>query len=107
MTTGTASLRRAAAAALLAATLSGAAAAQTLTPDVDLRHREQSGRIVEGVHKGELSSGEAGRLMSRQAQQRAEEDRLKSDGVVTIPENRTLYQQQNLLDREIKRLRSN
>lgn len=96
------------AAALLPPLLFGAAAAaQTQTPDVDLRHREQSGSIVKGVNKGQLDAGEAGRLMSKQSRQRALEGQLKSDGALTLPESRRLYQQQDLLKREIKRLREN
>jgi hypothetical protein len=92
--------------AILFSTTVITAMAQT-TPGVDRRERRQSRRIKHGVRSGSLTRHEARRLSAQQARIRRHERRVKSDGVVTARERRSLQRQENRASRNIYRKKHN
>jgi hypothetical protein len=66
------------------------------TPGINRRERHERLRIRQGIHSGELTRREAGRLRAEQFRIRAYEARAKSDGNLTRLER---YRLDNMLDR--------
>lgn len=81
----------AAATLLIVASLT-AAQAQTRTPIVNARERNQRDRIRQGVASGELNRREAARMRGREAGLNAQKRAARADGVVTPTERRDLRQ---------------
>ena len=91
--------------ALIAA--SGAALAQTTTPNIDRREVNQQNRITQGVASGQLAPGETARLDRREARIEQTEARAKADGRVTPAERRHLRREENRTSRAIYRDKHN
>lgn len=81
--------------------------AQSKTPVVDQRQKNQQERIKEGVQSGEVTRGEARRLEAQQGKIQADEMVAKSDGKVTNAERRQLKREQNRASRNIARKKHN
>jgi len=81
--------------------------AQSKTPVVDQREKNQQSRIKEGVQSGELTRGEARRLEAQQGKIKADEMVAKSDGKVTNAERRQLKREQNRASRNVYRKKHN
>ena len=93
-------------AAIVCASL-GSVYAQTRTPVVDQREKNQHARIKHGIKSGELTKGEAIRLGAEQSKIKMDEARAKSDGVVTARERAKLKREQNRASRHIYRKKHN
>lgn len=91
---------------LVLALTSGATMAQS-TPWIDGRERTQGHRIYNGIASGDLSYGEASRLVKGQAHVRNLEQRVKSDGVVTPFERLRVHVALSRQSNRIHRLRNN
>jgi hypothetical protein len=63
--------------------ISYTASAQTATPGITARQRNEQARIRQGVRSGELNRAEAARLKAREADIRQDKREAKADGVVT------------------------
>ncbi len=85
----------------------GMAAAQTQTPVVNQRQRNQQARIHQGVKSGQLTPRESRRLEAQQRKIQADKMAAKSDGKVTPAERRHLRREQNRASRNIYRLKHN
>ncbi len=85
----------------------GFAAAQTKTPVVNQRQRNQQARIHKGVKNGQLTHREARRLEAQQRKIQADKLAAKSDGKVTPAERRHLRREQNRASKHIYRLKHN
>jgi hypothetical protein len=81
--------------------------AQSKTPVVDQREKNQQARIKEGVQTGEVTRGEARRLEAQQGKIKADEMVAKSDGKVTNAERRQLKREQNRASKNIYRKKHN
>ena len=87
-----------------ALTLAAAAAhAQTATPHINARERNQKDRINQGVASGALTPREAARMRGREAGLTAEKRAAKADGVVTKEERRDIRHTENRDSRAIYR----
>src|SRR5499426_1250971 len=83
--------------------LSSMGLAQTNTPRVDRRERNQQNRVADGLKDGSITSGEAARSERDEAKIQREEARAKADGVVTARERARLNRELNHTSREIRR----
>lgn len=86
---------------LFAATLW--ASAQTATPGVDQRQRNQAHRIREGAQSGELTRTETRRMVRQQRHINRQKKAAEADGVLTPQERRQLHREQNRTNRRIYR----
>jgi len=77
--------------------------AQTATPRVNRRERNQQKRIHQGVRSGSLTRREAARLERQEARTRAAEAAAKADGTVTRKERRHLRHRESHTSRNIYR----
>jgi hypothetical protein len=77
------------------------ASAQTHTPRINQRERNQQRRINQGIRSGELTRGEARRLEAQQGRIRADEAIDKADGKVTPKERRQLERELNRTSKHI------
>jgi hypothetical protein len=84
----------------MAITCAAAAAAQT-APDLDERLGNQADRISSGIRDGSLTAGEAARLEGQQARILREEQRVRSDGNLSLAERRRLRQDVNRASSQI------
>lgn len=91
----------------MVAAFSFAASAQSNTPLVDDREKNQKQRIVDGVKDGELGFKETAKLLKQQAEIRKFERQAKSDGNVTIVERLRLHNKLNKASNNIKRKKNN
>jgi hypothetical protein len=71
------------------------------TPGVTDRQRNQAGRIHQGVVSGELTKGEAHRLIRGQKHIREMKQDMRSDGKITGKERAILHRTQNRQSRRI------
>jgi len=62
------------------------------SPGVNARERNQALRIAQGVRSGSLTADETKTLLGMEADIRKTERELKSDGVLTLAERKTLHQ---------------
>lgn len=85
----------------------GAAAAVQATPRTDTRQGNQIERIEDGIAEGDLTRGEARRLLSGQRHVNRLERRTHADGVVTGGERLRLERAQDNQSGRIWRLRHN
>lgn len=83
--------------------ITGASMAQTATPVVKERQKNQQVRIAQGVKSGELNPEETKRLEAREAKIQHDKVKAKSDGVVTHHERKKIKREQNRTSRAIKR----
>ena len=84
-----------------------AASAQTKTPLVNKREKNQKQRIVQGVKSGDLNFRETAKLLNQQADIRRDERIAKSDGNVTLGERFRLHRELNQASRNILRKKNN
>lgn len=87
--------------------LSVMAAAQTNTPGVKKRQKNQQKRIFKGVKNGNVTGKEFKRLQKQQIRTQKAKKRAKSDGVVTKKERVKLHKRQNKNSRRIYRAKHN
>jgi hypothetical protein len=80
---------------LLAISFAVIASAQTATPVVNARQKNQKERIKDGVQNGELTKAEAEKLRAQQANIRQAEAKAKADGTVTAEERAKLDAKQD------------
>lgn len=90
--------------ALLAGT---ALAGPTDDPRIQQRQQNQERRIDQGVASGALTPRETGRLEAQQAKIQQDEQRMKSDGVLTRAERKKLTREQDRASRSIYRKKHN
>lgn len=94
-------------AALSLAVFSSGAYAQTETPKIDQRAKNQQQRINQGVASGELNANEAARAQARQDKLNADVAAAKADGKVTQRERAHLKHEENRNSRAIARNKHN
>ena len=85
----------------------GSALAGANDPIIQNRMENQQGRTEQGVNAGQLTPWEAGRLERQQARVGWTEERMKSDGCLTIRERTRLHRRLNQSSRHIYRQRHN
>lgn len=90
-------------AALALLSISYSASAQTATPGINARQRNERARIRQGVASGELNRAEAARMRGREAEIRHEKQAAKSDGVVTRDERQDIRKDERQASRAIYR----
>src|SRR5882724_6520458 len=81
--------------------ISAIASAQTHTPKINQRERNQQRRINQGIKSGELNRPEARRLEAQEGRIKADEKIDKADGKVTPAERRQLDRELNRTSRHI------
>jgi uncharacterized membrane protein YebE (DUF533 family) len=77
--------------------------AQTNTPRVDRREKNQQNRVADGLKDGSIKSGEAAKIERDEAKIQRDEAKAKADGVVTGRERARLNRELNHTSREIRR----
>jgi len=77
--------------------------AQTKTPGVTERQKNQQERIEQGVKSGELTRPEAAKLEAREAKIQHDKKEAKADGKVTPAERAKLQREENRSSRAIYR----
>jgi hypothetical protein len=87
--------------------LTFSAQAQTATPKVSKRQVNQTKRIKQGVHSGELTRGETAALKSQQRSINRTKRRAKADGNVTKKERAIIHTRQNRANKNIARKKHN
>ncbi|HZS43488.1 MAG TPA: hypothetical protein VFC63_00180 [Blastocatellia bacterium] len=87
--------------------VSAIAMAQTRTPHINQRERNQQRRINQGVKSGELTRGETRHLEAEEGRIKADEKIDKADGKVTPAERRQLEREENRASRNIYRDKHN
>ena len=92
--------------AAVIASFAGIASAQP-TPVIHRRHVRQEARIHQGVRSGELTKGEARRLLTGERHIDRMTARAKADGKVTRGERARILRAQNHESRRIYRLKHN
>ena len=90
-------------AALALLTINFSASAQTATPGITARQRNEQARIRQGVRSGELTRPEAARLKAREADIRQDKREAKADGVVTPGERQEIRKDEKQASRAIYR----
>lgn len=83
------------------------ASAQTNTPLVNKREKNQKQRIVKGVKSGNLTFKETGKLLKQQSEIRKAKNKAKNDGKVTLKERFRLNHKLNQASRNIKNKKTN
>ena len=86
---------------LLAFSFALTAFAQTATPVVDAREKNQHDRIKDGVQSGELTRKEAAHARANQRNIKHAEAKAKADGVVTPAERAKLDAKQDKASKRI------
>ena len=75
--------------------------AQSQTPGINQRQRNQQARIHQGIRSGELTQREARRLQRQRLAIQTQKRIAKSDGVVTRCERTGIYRHQNFASKNI------
>ena len=83
--------------------ISHVADAQTATPVINARQRNERARIRQGMASGELRRPEAARMRARQVDIRQDKRAAKADGVVTTAERQDIRQDERQASRAIYR----
>ncbi|NNE66510.1 MAG: hypothetical protein HKN33_08075 [Pyrinomonadaceae bacterium] len=83
------------------------ASAQTKTPGITKRQKNQQKRIFKGVKNGSVTGREFKKLQKQQFRTQKAKKRAKSDGVVTKRERVRLHKRQNKNSRTIWRAKHN
>lgn len=81
--------------------------AQTATPNVTKKQKNQTERIKEGVESGELTRGETAALKKDKRELRRMKKAAKADGVVTPEERARLNKKANRNSKKIYRKKNN
>lgn len=81
----------------------GAAEAQTATPGINSRQRQERARIRQGVRSGELNRAEATRLRAREAEISQDRREARADGIVTTAERHDMRHDERRASRAIYR----
>jgi hypothetical protein len=84
-----------------------AASAQTNTPLVNKREKNQKQRIAQGLNSGSLNIKESAKLLRQQAEIRKFERNARSDGNVTFVERLRLHNKLNKAGRNITNKKTN
>ncbi|MCX6169681.1 MAG: hypothetical protein NTX65_10080 [Ignavibacteriales bacterium] len=92
---------------LLTAMVALVVQAQTATPKINQKQKEQQVRIKQGVKTGELTTKETRKLEKQQLKIRHDKKIAKSDGVVTKQERRQLLNEQQRAGKNILRKKHN
>jgi hypothetical protein len=87
--------------------LTAMASAQTGTPGVKKRQKNQQKRIFKGVQNGSVTGKEYKKLQKQQVRTQKAKKRAKSDGVVTKKERVRLHKRQNKNSQSIFRAKHN
>jgi hypothetical protein len=87
--------------------LTSIAEAQTRTPVVNQRQRNEQRRINQGIRNGELSKNETRHLLADEKDIRKDKRMAKADGHVTTAERRQLRRDENRTSRAIYRDKHN
>ena len=87
--------------------LSVIASAQTNSPGVNKRQKNQQKRIYNGVNNGSISGKEYKVLQTQQIKTQRAKKRAKSDGNVSPKERANLHKRQNKNNRTIFRAKHN
>ena len=85
------------------ASVAASASAQTATPGLDARQRNEQARIRQGVRSGELTRPEAAHLKARETDIRADNRAARANGVVTRDERQDIRQDERRTSRAIYR----
>jgi len=83
------------------------AEAQTRTPVINQRQRNQERRIRQGVRNGELTKNEARHLRADERDIRQDKRMAKADGHISRAERRHLRRDENRANRAIYRAKHN
>lgn len=83
------------------------AEAQTHTPVITQRQRNQQHRINKGVRNGELTRSEARHLRADERRIREDKRMAKADGHITRAERQRLRRDENRANRDIRRDKHN
>jgi len=83
--------------------LASAMFAQTGTPGINERQKDQQERIGQGVKSGELNAKETARLERQQHRIQRDKRQAKADGTVTKAERAEIRARQNNASRNIAR----
>lgn len=75
--------------------------AQTQTPGINQRQRNQQARIHQGISSGELTPREARKLQRGQFAIQTQKRIAKADGVVTRCERMRIHRHQNIASKNI------
>jgi CRISPR/Cas system-associated endoribonuclease Cas2 len=78
-----------------------ALAGPTDDPGIQKREQNQEKRIQQGVQSGQLTPKEAGRLETKQAKIKQDEERMKADGKLTKAERKKLKREQDRASKKI------
>jgi hypothetical protein len=89
--------------ALLLMAFAGIAQAQTSTPHIDQREKNQRDRIRQGAVSGELTRRETAHAVRDQRHIHRMERRAKADGTVTCRERARIHHEQNRASRSLHR----
>ena len=81
--------------------------AQTNTPGVNKRQKNQQKRIFKGVQNGSITGKEYKKLQKQQIKTQKAKKRAKSDGKVTRKERARLHKRQNKNSKSIFRAKHN
>jgi len=81
--------------------ITSATFAQTKTPEINKRQRNQQERIARGIDSGQLNAKETARLENREAKIQADKKAAKADGVVTKKEKTKLSREENRTSKAI------
>jgi hypothetical protein len=101
--------RKMLATAALCTLLTGAGFAQVTGQTIQERKNDQQGRIVQGVHSGQLTARETGNLERREASVNREEHAMRraDDGHLTARDKAALTSRQNHISRSIDKDKHN
>jgi hypothetical protein len=83
--------------------IASAVSAQTATPNVTKRQKNQQERIAQGVNSGQLTPKETGHLEAREAKIQQDKKAAKADGTVTHAERTKLQHEENRTSHAIYR----
>jgi len=92
---------------IAALAITSIAQAQTHTPVINQRHRNQEHRINEGVRSGQLTRGEAHHLRADENRISRQRNRYAASGRITHGERRLLRHEENRTSRAIYRDKHN
>jgi hypothetical protein len=81
--------------------------AQTTTPKINQKQKQQHARINQGIKTGELTNGEIQRLKNQQLKIQHDKKMAKSDGLVTERERSHILNEQQRSSKNIFRKKHN
>lgn len=81
--------------------------ADTKSPNINVKQKNQKQRIVQGVKTGELTFRETARLTKQQVNIQRQKKHFKSDGTFTKRERLKIHKRQNKASKNIYRKKHN